>query len=79
MDERRDPQPDSGTGPPVIASIAGELTPMQKAWGAYVDHATKCGQCRSLGAGPCGEAERLHGAYEIAGETAFEKLADETP
>lgn len=79
MADRRDPDPEPVTGPPVIASVAGRLSPMQQAWSAYVDHGLKCPLCRSLGAGPCSEAERLHGAYQIAGEAAFEKLADETP
>lgn len=78
MDERRDPQPDAGTGPPVIASVA-KLSPIQQAWSDYVDHATNCGQCRSLDGGRCGDAERLHGAYQVAGEQAFDRLADETP
>ena len=78
MDERRDPEPEPVTRPPVIASVA-KLSPMQEAWSAYVDHGLNCPKCRSLGAGPCGEAERLHGAYQIAGEAAFERLADETP
>lgn len=79
MADRRDPEPEPGTGPPVIASVAGRLSPIQEAWSAYVDHGLNCPQCRSLAAGPCDEAERLHGAFQMAGETAFERLTDETP
>jgi hypothetical protein len=78
VDERRDPPPEPGSGPPVIASVA-KLSPIQQAWSDYVDHGLKCPKCRTLDAGPCGEAERLHSAFQAAGDTAFERLADETP
>ena len=32
MAEPRDPQPDPGTRPPVIASVAGRLSPLQQAY-----------------------------------------------
>lgn len=78
MEERRDPEADAVTGPPVIASVA-KLSPIQQAWSDYVDHGLSCKQCRSLDGGRCSDAERLHGDYVKAGNQAYERLADETP
>lgn len=79
MDERRDkqPQPEPGAQPPpLIASGTSRLSPVQEAWGAYVDHSLHCDMCRSRDAGSCGEASRLHRVYEEAGGAAFKKLGE---
>lgn len=76
MDERRDPQP-APEGDGRIVSVAGRLSPMQQAWSDYVDHGLKCSQCRSLEAGRCGDAERLHRIYSETSNDAFDQLADE--
>lgn len=78
MDERRDNPPELGSDGRIV-STAGELSPLQQAWGRYVDHATKCPGCRSIGSGKCDDAERLYRAYSEQGDDAYRRLADETP
>lgn len=65
MEERRDkqPPPEPGAQPPVLP-VAGKLSPVQEAWGAYVGHALKCPICRSRDAGSCDDAEQLHRTYK---------------
>jgi hypothetical protein len=77
MTERREPPAEPGSHPPIAS--ATELAPPQKAWGAYVDHATRCDTCRSLDAGRCETAETLHRAYQAAGSEAYRQLHDGTP
>ena len=75
MAERRDQPPEPETGPRLPAIPRGtRLSPVQEAWGAYVDHATHCDICRSPDAGHCETAETLHRAYEDIGNAAFRKL-----
>jgi len=76
MDERRDEQPPPVTRPPVIASTASRLSPLQEAWSAYVGHATHCPKCRSRDAGRCDTAEQLYRAYDEQGDSATRRLAD---
>jgi hypothetical protein len=78
MNERRDPQPDPGSDGRIV-SAAGRLTPIQQAWSDYVTHGLKCPRCRSIDAGKCDDAERLHRAYQEQGDQAYQRLADETP
>lgn len=72
MDERRDPPPQPESHP-LIASGA-KLAPPQEAWGAYVEHATHCNNCRSREGGRCAEAETLYLAYQKADGEAFRQL-----
>jgi hypothetical protein len=74
MDERRDPPPEPGTRPALIASGTSKLSPVQQAWGAYADHATHCLQCRDIDAERCQIAEQLHRAYEALSDDAFREL-----
>lgn len=78
MDERRDPPPQPVTHRPVIPSIAGRLSPVQEAWGAYVQHGLKCGPCRSLDGGRCEEAVMLYGVWQAVDKAAHERLTGET-
>lgn len=50
---------------------------MQQAWSRYVTHGLQCPQCRSLKAGGCGDAERLHRAYIETSDEAFDRMAEE--
>ena len=74
MDERRDTDPAAGSRPPLAARV--RLSPVQEAWARYVDHALACLSCRSLGAGRCVTAERLHQAYEEQADGAFRRLGE---
>ncbi|MER5875404.1 hypothetical protein ABT119_05685 [Streptomyces sp. NPDC001910] len=69
MDERRDQPPPAVTRPPVIASGAARLTPLQEAWSDYVDHAIACADCRHIGRQRCEESDRLYGEYQALGAT----------
>ena len=77
MEERRDGPPDGGSHPPI--ATGAKLAPPQEAWGAYVDHATHCEQCRSLDAGRCDRAEALYRAYQKADGEAYRQLHGGTP
>lgn len=75
MDERKDPPPPEDSAPRAVAA-ASRLSPIQQAWGDYVDHATRCPICRSVDGGRCDDAERLHHAYEAEGKTAYRRLGN---
>lgn len=77
MEERRDKQPGSepGAQPPALAA-GTNLSPVQEAWGAYVEHALHCDTCRSRDAGTCETAEQLHRAYKESSNGAFRKLGE---
>jgi hypothetical protein len=78
MAQPTNPPPKPGSNQPdLIVSIGGDLSLPQQAWGRYVSHATNCPQCRSLEAGRCSDAERLHRDYREISDEAFERLADE--
>lgn len=73
VDEPRDqPAAEPERAPQIPAST--KLSPLQEAWGAYVEHATHCPVCRSPDAGRCDEAEELYRAYEQQGDAAYRKL-----
>ena len=72
MDERREPPPPPGSQPPITGGA--KLAPPQEAWGAYVEHATHCPNCRSLDAGRCTEADTLYRAYQKADSDALRQL-----
>lgn len=77
MEERRDKQAPSEPGArrtPLPAAI--KLSPVQEAWGGYVDHARQCPTCRSADAARCDTAERLYRAYEKLSDSAMRKLDD---
>lgn len=77
MDEVTDQPPERGSHPPIPAARA-RLSPVQEAWGAYVDHATHCTTCRSPDDGSCVTAEALYRTYEQQGANASRKVW-ETP
>lgn len=78
MEERRDPQPEPGTRPPVIASAAGRLSPLQQAYSRYVTHTTRCGHCRDIDRGRCEDSETLWRAYRGHEDAAYRGIADST-
>ena len=49
----------------VPARVARLTDKVMNAYGAFVDHAVQCGECRETG-GRCGEAEVLWGHYREA-------------
>ncbi|MFI6560425.1 hypothetical protein [Streptomyces sp. NPDC050534] len=75
MTEGRDQPPEPGSHPPITGRAT--LSPVQEAWGAYVDHATHCSLCRSRDGGKCERAEELYGAYREADGEAFRQLHGE--
>jgi hypothetical protein len=78
MAQPTNPPPEPGSAEPdLIVSVGGDLSLPQQAWGRYVGHATTCPRCRSLDAGKCDDAERLHRAYIDISDDAFEQLAEE--
>lgn len=75
MDERRDQPPPAVTRPPVI--VAGpKLSPLQQAWSRYVQHTTRCGQCRDIDRERCETSERLYREYHQYADDAYRRLAD---
>jgi hypothetical protein len=74
MDERRDPPPADESSRPVAAGV--HLSPLQEAYAAYVDHATRCDSCRSLRASECDMAGELWRAYRASGAEAFRRLRE---
>lgn len=78
MDERRDKRadPEPGAQPPAALPAGTRLSPVQEAWGAYVDHALHCTACRSRDAGSCETAEELHRAYKQVSDGAFKRLGE---
>lgn len=66
MDERRELPPDATPRPPVVAGV-GELSPVQRAYGAYTRHAIDCDACRDVDQ-TCGTAGVLWRTYrEVSG------------
>jgi hypothetical protein len=74
MEERRDGPPPAVTRPPVITSGAGELSPLQQAYSAYVRHATNCDACRDLDRTACDTAGELWRAYREIGDAACRQM-----
>jgi len=74
MDERREPPAEPGSGPSQAAA-GTRLSPLQEAWGAYVEHATHCQICRSLDAGRCDTADKLWRAYQVQSEQAYRDVS----
>jgi hypothetical protein len=64
MDEGRDPAPQGGSR---AAPIAGELSPIQRAYGRYATHFLKCWDCRDLDR-RCDEGEELWRDYAATGD-----------
>lgn len=75
MADRRDPEPEPVTRPPVIASVA-KLSPLQQAYSRYVTHTNGCEHCRDVDRGRCGESERLWRDYRVHEEHAARGIAD---
>ncbi|CAM5671555.1 hypothetical protein [Streptomyces coeruleorubidus] len=73
MDEGRDTPAATGSRPAIAAKV--RLTPVQEAWGAYVQHTTRCPVCRSRD-GQCAESERLHRAWRVEDADAHRQLSD---
>lgn len=76
MDDSRDQPAGQGSSKTPIAA-AVKLSPVQQAWGDYVDHARACAVCRSVDGGKCGEAERLYRAYQDVDADAYRRLSGE--
>jgi hypothetical protein len=76
MGERRDPQPGPGSGKPALAAVV-RLSPLQEAWGRFVEHATRCEICRSVDTDPCRTAGSLYRAFEEMSTDAFRRLGGE--
>jgi hypothetical protein len=74
VDERRDPQPDDDSRPPLVAAHT-DLTPPQKAWSAYTVHSLACRVCCDVDAGACETAGDLYQAWVKASDDAFRRLA----
>ncbi|MFJ9633861.1 hypothetical protein ACIRU8_39815 [Streptomyces sp. NPDC101175] len=74
MEERRDEPPPAVTRPPVIASGAGTLSPLQQAYSNYVRHATACDRCRDLDGGACETAGELWRAYQAIGDDTYRRM-----
>lgn len=73
MDERRDPPlPPQDAWPPLAA--ASQLSPVQRAYGAYTGHAVACEACRDVDR-TCGTADRLWKAWKATTDDACEQLA----
>jgi hypothetical protein len=74
VDEPRDTQPPPGRRAP-IAAATSRLSPVQEAWGRFVQHVTKeCPTCRDIDVPNCGEAERLHRAWRAEDAEADQRL-----
>lgn len=76
VDERRDPQPDADSRPPLVAAHT-RLSPIQEAWGAYARHQLHCRQCTDVDGGPCLIAGQLRKVWEDLTREAFRRLAGE--
>lgn len=82
MDERRDPQPDSGTGPTEPA--ASTLPTAQQAHLDYSKHiegagrVRGCQRCSDVDRDRCAEGDRLWQAWNTALNDAYDRLVDET-
>lgn len=63
VDEGRDHPPAGGSGPP----IAGELSPLQRAYGRYASHFLKCPSCRDIDRS-CAEGGQLWRDYEATSD-----------
>lgn len=74
MDERREPPPRPTDCTPIPVGRA-RLSPVQEAWGAYVEHTLyRCDTCRRVDGSPCVEAERLHAAFKGLAKGATDEL-----
>jgi ubiquitin len=69
VDEGRDHPPAGGSGPP----IAGELSPVQRAYGRYATHFLKCPSCRSVD-DRCEQGEQLWRDYEASSDATRRQL-----
>lgn len=78
MDERRDSEPSEGSHPrrPIAAAVA--LSPVQQAWGRYVNHATSCACCKDVDRDRCEDAELLYRAWREHTDLAYRRLDEET-
>ena len=78
VDEPRGDQPQP-EGPRLPAlPIAGKLSPVQQAYGAYTSHFLTCSTCRDIDLGRCEEGERRWRSYGAAQEEAYRRLRGET-
>lgn len=75
MDEPKDPAPVPGRRPPVAAGI--RLSPVQEAWGAYVEHSLHlCPACRRVDGSPCEAAELLYGAFQELANAGMDRMRE---
>jgi hypothetical protein len=75
MDEGRQPPGDNESTRPPLVTVNSPLSPLQQAYAAYAQHATRCLVCRDVDAGPCLKAEQLWKAYRVIGDDACDRLA----
>jgi hypothetical protein len=73
MDEGRDHPATAGSGPP----IAGELSPVQRAYGRYAAHFLRCQNCRDIDRS-CMEGGRLWRDYESTSEAIGRQMSGVT-
>lgn len=74
MDEGRDHTPDPTARAPLAAGL-GQLSPVQRAYGAYTRHSIGCDTCRDPDR-TCSTAEVLWRTYREVGAAACEQIAD---
>ncbi|MFF3928310.1 hypothetical protein [Streptomyces hirsutus] len=75
MDESRDPAAPPERAPAVAART--RLTPIQEAWGAYVNHSLhRCLVCRSADGSPCTTAEGLYRTYRQLTDDAHRQMRE---
>lgn len=72
MDERREPPPDSGTGPEPIPAVS--LSPVQAAQRARAVHARGCRQCADIDRQRCPVGEELWQAWTETLDEAYRQL-----
>lgn len=70
VDEGRDTTPPAGSR---SAPIAGELSPVQRAYGRYATHFLKCWDCRDIDRS-CAEGAQLWRDYEATNDAVGRML-----
>lgn len=73
MDERRDPEPETGTQRAGVGR--GRLTPPKEAWSSYVQHCRRCLECQDVDRGACPESNRLYQAWQLIAAGALRAIA----
>ena len=76
MDERREPPPRPTDRAPIPAGRA-RLSPVQEAWGAYVEHSLRlCPACRRVDGSPCADAEALYAEYQRLANAGMDRMRE---